>query len=67
MFRDVRFLISPIENCDMIIGARSIRKDKILDVPFLGINGGNKIFVSEDDAGMLSTKRSMLYIETEID
>jgi len=46
VFRDVRFLISPIENCDMIIGARSIRKDKILDVPSLM---AGKIHVPEDD------------------
>jgi hypothetical protein len=50
----------------MIIGARSIRKDKILDVPSLPIHGSNITYVPEDDAGMLSTKHSMLHIETRI-
>jgi hypothetical protein len=49
----------------MIIGARSIRKDKILDVPSLPIHG-SITYVPEDDAGMLSTKHSMLHIETRI-
>ncbi len=35
VFRNMRFLISPIQNYDLIIGARSIKKDNILDVPNL--------------------------------
>lgn len=35
VFRNMRFLISPIKNYDLIIGARSIKKDNILDVPNL--------------------------------
>jgi hypothetical protein len=35
VFRDMRFLISPAQHCDLIIGAWSIQKDKILDVPCL--------------------------------
>jgi len=37
VFRDMRFLISPAQNCDLIIGAWSIQKDKILDVPCLAV------------------------------
>jgi hypothetical protein len=33
IFRKMRFLISPNPNCDMIIGAQSIQKEKILSVP----------------------------------
>jgi hypothetical protein len=35
VFRNMRFLISPAPNCDIIIGAQSIQKDKILSVPCL--------------------------------
>jgi hypothetical protein len=35
VFRDMRFLVSPSQHCDLIIGAWSIQKDKILDVPCL--------------------------------
>jgi hypothetical protein len=35
VFRDMRFLISPHSDCDLIIGARSIQKDGILNVPCL--------------------------------
>jgi len=35
VFRDMRFLVSPATQCDLIIGARSIQKDRILDVPCL--------------------------------
>jgi len=33
VFRDMRFLISPNEQFDLIIGAGSIQRDKLLDVP----------------------------------
>ncbi|TVY85404.1 hypothetical protein LSUE1_G000035 [Lachnellula suecica] len=33
VFRDMRFLISPNEHFDLIIGAGSIQKNKLLDVP----------------------------------
>jgi hypothetical protein len=39
VFRDMRFLISPAPNCDMIIGAQSIEEGKILSVPCLAANG----------------------------
>lgn len=35
VFRDMRFLISPTQHCDLIIGARSIQKENILSVPCL--------------------------------
>jgi hypothetical protein len=35
VFRNMRFLISPAQYCDMIIGAQSIQKEKILSVPCL--------------------------------
>jgi hypothetical protein len=35
VFRDMRFLISPTQHCDLIIGARSIQKENILNVPCL--------------------------------
>jgi hypothetical protein len=35
VFRDMRFLISPTKQCDLIIGARSIHRDNILSVPCL--------------------------------
>jgi hypothetical protein len=40
VFRNMRFLISPNPRCDLIIGARSIIKDKLLDVPNLMADGG---------------------------
>lgn len=38
VFRDMRFLISPNQHCDLIIGAHSIREHKLLDVPNLMAN-----------------------------
>ncbi|KAH8598742.1 hypothetical protein B0O99DRAFT_683495 [Bisporella sp. PMI_857] len=35
VFRDMRFLISPSQHFDLIIGAESIHRDKLLDVPNL--------------------------------
>ncbi|KAH8672830.1 hypothetical protein BGZ60DRAFT_285843 [Tricladium varicosporioides] len=35
IFRNMRFLVSPNEMCDLIIGAQSIQKHKVLDVPNL--------------------------------
>jgi hypothetical protein len=35
VFRNMRFLISSYKGCDLVIGARSIQKDKILTVPCL--------------------------------
>jgi len=35
VFRDMRFLLSPIDHFDLIIGAGSIQKDRLLDVPNL--------------------------------
>jgi hypothetical protein len=35
VFRNMRFLISPSQHCDLIIGAQSIRVHKLLDVPNL--------------------------------
>jgi hypothetical protein len=40
VFRDMRFLISPAPNCDMIIGAQSIEEGKILSVPCLASKAG---------------------------
>jgi hypothetical protein len=33
VFRDMRFLVSPNEHFDLIIGTWSIQKDRLLDVP----------------------------------
>jgi len=38
VFRDMRFLISPNEHFDLIIGAGSIQRDRLLDVPNLMAN-----------------------------
>ncbi|KAF7949121.1 hypothetical protein EAE96_008290 [Botrytis aclada] len=38
VFHDMRFLISPHSQCDLIIGARSILKDDLLGVPNLMVN-----------------------------
>jgi len=48
VFRDMRFLISPIEHFDLIIGARSIQKDRLLDVPNLMSGIGGKVDFSDD-------------------
>ncbi|KAE8447981.1 hypothetical protein EG329_009904 [Mollisiaceae sp. DMI_Dod_QoI] len=44
VFRDMRFLISPTKQCDLIIGARSIHKENILSVPCLMVG---KTFISD--------------------
>ena len=33
LFRDMRFLVSPIQQCDILIGAHSIAKHKLLSPP----------------------------------
>jgi hypothetical protein len=40
VFRNMRFLISPNEHCDFIIGAQSIQKHRVLDVPNLMASAG---------------------------
>ncbi|KAH7307916.1 hypothetical protein BKA65DRAFT_177965 [Rhexocercosporidium sp. MPI-PUGE-AT-0058] len=47
VFRNMRFLISASSHCDMIIGAQSIQREKILSVPCL-MAGQNLGFVRED-------------------
>jgi len=38
VFYDMRFLISPAQHCDLIIGAQSIQRDNILNVPCLMVD-----------------------------
>jgi hypothetical protein len=56
VFRDMRFLVSPSESCDMIVGAWSIQKDKILDVPCLPLGRPSQsnmvAFTPDKDDGM---------------
>lgn len=40
VFRDMRFLVSENPMCDLVIGARSIQKANILDVPNLMVANG---------------------------
>jgi len=40
VFHNMRFLISPNEHCDLIIGAQSIQKHRVLDVPNLMASAG---------------------------
>lgn len=54
VFRDMRFLISPNPHLDLIIGARSIQKDKLLAVPNLIDEGANTS--SRIDKGRLYIK-----------
>jgi len=44
VFYDMRFLISPTQHCDLIIGAQSIQKDNILNVPCLMVDKDERIF-----------------------
>ncbi|RDW67565.1 hypothetical protein BP6252_08961 [Coleophoma cylindrospora] len=41
VFRNMRFLISPIKDYDLIIGARSIQKDRLLSIPNLVFGDGD--------------------------
>jgi hypothetical protein len=56
VFRNMRFLISPAPHCDMIIGAQSIQREKILSVPCL--MGGPV----GDQEGAWLVKHGMLFI-----
>jgi hypothetical protein len=59
VFRDVRFLISSTRHCDLIIGARSIQKEKILNVPCLMAgNGGAPLGLNRG----VSTKISLYFL-----
>ncbi|TVY42634.1 hypothetical protein LSUB1_G005404 [Lachnellula subtilissima] len=51
VFRNMRFLISPHPQCDLIIGARSIQKDKLLSVPNLM------------DEGLVRADKGRLYVK----
>lgn len=59
VFRDMRFLISPAPYCDMIIGAQSIQKDKILSVPCLMERAGQYAVRDPVKLGMLSITYSL--------
>ena len=54
VFRNMRFLISPNPQCDLIIGARSIQKDKLLAVPNLMDEGATT--AARIDKGRLFVK-----------
>ncbi|KAH8588937.1 hypothetical protein B0O99DRAFT_692966 [Bisporella sp. PMI_857] len=42
VFQDMRFLVSPTPNCDLVVGALSIWKDRIFDIPCLmNLNGSS--------------------------
>jgi hypothetical protein len=52
VFRNMCFLISPNQHCDLIIGARSILKDGLLSVPnVLGEETGITIIVNPGNTG----------------
>lgn len=42
VFRSMRFLVSPHAHCDLIIGARSIVKDKLLGIPNFQLGSGGR-------------------------
>lgn len=58
VFRNMRFLISPNPHCDLIIGARSIQKDKLLGVPNL---------MDEGASSGTTIDRNKLYIKFKSD
>jgi hypothetical protein len=59
VFRDMRFLISSTRHCDIIIGARSIQKDGILNVPCLAVDGP-PTHVIDGEYGALAINTSLL-------
>jgi len=59
VFRNMRFLISPNQHCDLIIGARSILKDRLLDVPNLMADSGGRITI--DGQSHIDEDRQTLY------
>lgn len=63
VFRDMRFLISPHNDCDLIIGARSIQKNGILNVPCLmtGRGAGDKSKIRPGTNQGMKT-RQLLYM-----
>lgn len=56
VFRDMRFLISSTKHCDLIIGARSIQKEEILNVPCLMAGPEDIVGIIKDDPGTLAIK-----------
>lgn len=51
VFRNMRFLISPNQHCDLIIGAQSIQKHRLLDVPNLMAQANaDRIVLNSDDS-----------------
>jgi hypothetical protein len=69
VFRDMRFLISEHPMYDLIIGARSIQKNRILDVPNLMTTGAirwNSILDQAEKADSMITPLSQLFkIQTD--
>jgi hypothetical protein len=50
VFRNMRFLISPHQHYDLIIGARSIQKDRLLDVPnLMNYAGGGVVDIENEE------------------
>ncbi|RDW74192.1 hypothetical protein BP5796_07634 [Coleophoma crateriformis] len=53
VFRDMRFLISPIKDYDLVIGARSIQKDRLLSIPNLMSGSAGVVFTTQRDSEVL--------------
>lgn len=49
VFHDMRFLVSPYSQCDLIIGARSIQKDNLLGIPNLMATTTSKVAHTRND------------------
>ncbi|KAJ8065319.1 hypothetical protein OCU04_006009 [Sclerotinia nivalis] len=48
VFHNMRFLVSPYSQCDLIIGARSIQKDNLLGVPNLMATATSRVAITRD-------------------
>jgi hypothetical protein len=62
VFRNMRFLISPYQHYDLIIGARSIREHNLLDVPNLMAGLLGRSAVNSGKPKGMTDPRSLLSI-----
>jgi hypothetical protein len=62
VFRNMRFLISPYQHYDLIIGARSIREHNLLDVPNLMAGPLGRSAVNSGKPKGMTDPRSLLSI-----
>ncbi|CAD6442774.1 f89a6edd-eb62-44db-92fa-ca1b2a8d573b [Sclerotinia trifoliorum] len=63
VFHNMRFLVSPYSQCDLIIGARSIQKDNLLGVPNLMATTNSRVAHTTDQIDEEEERLQNIYLK----